>query len=78
MLLGHGVVRVQGAPVAGGAFSAAGGVKEEQDAAASEELGTQGPHSGGPRARPGLGPGVDGRAELLQAGEAVPDVLLGA
>lgn len=33
MLLGHGVVRVQGAPVAGGAFSAAGGVKEEQDAA---------------------------------------------
>ncbi|MGW2084559.1 winged helix-turn-helix domain-containing protein [Streptomyces sp. NPDC001880] len=50
---------------------------ERVDAAAREELGTQGLHASGPGARSGLGPGVYGRADLLQAREAVADVLLG-
>ncbi|WP_328345445.1 transposase [Streptomyces violaceus] len=40
--------------------------------AASQVLGPSGLHPGGPRARPGLGPGVDGRHDLLQAWRAVP------
>ncbi|WP_406513882.1 winged helix-turn-helix domain-containing protein [Streptomyces sp. NBC_00161] len=46
------------------------------DAAAREELGTQGLYAGGPGPWPGFGTGVHGPADLLQAGEAVPDVLL--